>query len=66
MSIVPIETPKQQFIAVLQQQPDDRSHDDLLRELAFARLINRGLKDVEAGRVVSNEEIKQRIDLWRK
>ena len=66
MSIVPIETPKQQFIAVLQLQPDDSSHDDFLRELAFARLINRGLKDVEAGRVVSNEEIKQRIDLWRK
>ena len=66
MSVVSQDTPKQQLIAVLQQQPDDSSHEELLRELAFARMVDRGLKDIEAGRVVSNEEVKRRIETWRK
>ena len=66
MSVVPYDSPKQQFITILQQQPEDSSHDELLRELAFARMIDRGLKDIEAGRVLSNEEARRRIESWRK
>lgn len=66
MATIPLDSPKQQFIAILQQQPEDSSHDELLRELAFARMVDRGLKDVESGRVVTNEEVKRRIESWRK
>ena len=66
MSIVNQDSPKQQMIAVLQQQPDDSTYDELLRELAFAKSIERGLQDVVAGRTVTNEEVKQRIESWRK
>ncbi|TWT31174.1 hypothetical protein KOR34_45500 [Posidoniimonas corsicana] len=56
MSTVEHQTAKDQMIAILQNQPDDSSYDELLRELAAARSIERGLQDAEAGRVVSNDD----------
>lgn len=32
------------------QQPDDSSYDERLRELAFARMVDRGLRDSGVGR----------------
>ncbi|TVM04205.1 MAG: hypothetical protein CV087_00745 [Candidatus Brocadia sp. WS118] len=50
---------------IVQEQPDDSSFDEILRELAFARMIDRGLEDSRAGRVISNEDMKHRIKTWR-
>jgi len=55
------ESAKQHLITILEQQPEDSSYDELLRELAFARMIDRGLRDVEAGRTVSNDEVRREI-----
>ena len=42
---------KEQIAKILQDQPDDSSYDEILRELAFARMIDSGLADSdEAGR----------------
>ena len=57
---------KEQMTRIIQEQPDDSSYDELLRELAFARMIERGLKDSQANRTISNEEMKHRIKTWRK
>lgn len=65
MAVIPHDSPKQQFITILQQQPEVSTHDELLRELAFARMVDRGLKDVDAERVVENEEVKRRIESGR-
>jgi predicted transcriptional regulator len=62
---IPSETAKQHLITILEQQPDDSSYDELLKELAFARMIDRGLKDVEAGRTISNENMRREIAAWR-
>ena len=59
------ETSKDRALKVLQDLPADISYDDILRELAFARMIDRGLEDSKAGRSVSNEEAKRRIESWR-
>jgi hypothetical protein len=56
---------KQQMISLLQQQPDDSSYDELLRELAFARMIDRGLKDAEAGDTLSNDAMRREIQSWQ-
>jgi predicted transcriptional regulator len=63
---VPTDTAKQHLITILEQQPEDSSYDELLRELAFARMIDRGLKDAEAGRMVSDEELRREIQSWQK
>jgi predicted transcriptional regulator len=57
---------KERMIKIIQEQPDDSSYDEILRELAFARMVDRGLADVEAGRTLSDEEMKRTIDSWRK
>ena len=59
------ENAKQHLITILQQQPDDSSYDELLKEMAFARMVSRGLNDVEAGRVASNEDVRREISSWQ-
>ena len=56
---------KEQIAKILQDQPDDSSYDEILRELAFARMIERGLADSDARRTISHEEMGHRIKTWR-
>lgn len=56
---------KDQMVKIIQEQPDDSSYDDLLRELAFARMVEHGLADSDARRTISNEEMGRRIRTWR-
>lgn len=51
---------------IIQEQPEDSSYDEILRELAFARMIERGLKDSKEGRTISNEDMERRIQTWQK
>ncbi|MFW6163816.1 MAG: hypothetical protein ACODAJ_13685 [Planctomycetota bacterium] len=59
-------SPKEEMQKILDQQPDDSSYDELLRELAFARMVQRGLADSRSGRTISHEEMGRRIKTWRK
>lgn len=56
---------KSQMIAILEDQPDDSSFDDLLRELAFNRLVSRGLTDVASGRTLTTIELRRRVLRWQ-
>ena len=38
-------TVKERVSEIVQAQPDDSSFDEILRELAFSRMIERGLAD---------------------
>lgn len=58
-------TVKEKMEQIIQSQPDDSSYDEILRELAFKRMIDRGLKDYEEGKAISNDEMKRRIRLWQ-
>ena len=51
---------------IIARQPDDSSYDEILRELAYARMIQRGLDDSANGRTVTDDDIKRKIDAWRK
>ncbi len=57
-------TAKDELRKILDQQPDDSSTEELVRELAFHVMVQRGLTDVDAGRVISNREMKRRIQSW--
>jgi predicted transcriptional regulator len=57
---------KAQLIKLIEDQPDDSSVDEILRELAFAAMVERGVADSDAGRTITNEEMARRIDSWRK
>ena len=60
----PATTDKQRMLEILERQPDDSSYDELLRELAFERMVERGVADVQAGRTISHEEMGRRIADW--
>ena len=57
---------KEKMKEVIQSQPDDASYEEIMRELAFERMVMRGLVDSKQGRVLSNEEMERRIRTWRK
>ena len=57
---------KEEMTRIIQEQPDDSSFDEILRELAFARMIDRGLEDSEAGRTTKDDELRRQMDQWRK
>lgn len=56
---------KEQMTKIIQDQPEDSSYEEILRELAFVRMIERGLADSDARRVISNGEMGHRIRSWR-
>ncbi|MBM4134230.1 MAG: hypothetical protein KGO52_17170 [Nitrospirota bacterium] len=56
---------KEQMAKIVAAQPDDSSYDEILRELAFARMVERGLADSDARRLISNEDMGRRIRLWQ-
>jgi len=53
---------KEQMAKIVQEQPDDSSYDESLRELAFARLIERGFADAQAGRTISGQELSSKTN----
>jgi len=59
-------TAKDELKTLLDRQPEDSSSEELVRELAFHVMIQRGLADSDAGRTISNEEMGRRIRSWPK
>jgi len=57
-------TPKELMLQTIQELPDGSSYEEILRELAFARMVERGLADSAAGRTISHEEMGRRIAAW--
>jgi len=59
-------TAKEKIKALVDTLPDDATYEQILRELAFGEMVDRGVEDSRQGRVVSNDEMKKRIEAWRK
>lgn len=57
----PQPTVKEQMHRIIDTLPEDSSFDQILRELAFARMIERGLDDVDHGRVINHEEVRREV-----
>jgi predicted transcriptional regulator len=51
---------------IIQEQPEDATYEEILRELAFNRMVERGLADARNGKVITNEEMGCRIRTWQK
>ena len=57
---------KDQMLQLISEQPEDSSYDEILRELAFRRTVEKGLADSDAGRTVDDEEMRRRMSSWQK
>lgn len=58
-------TAKDELFDLLKQQPDDSSAEEIVRELAFHIMVQRGLADSAAGRTIPNAEMDRRIRTWQ-
>lgn len=57
---------KERMTEVIQSQPEDATYEEIMRELAFERMLDRGLEDSRNGRLISNEDMELRIRTWQK
>ena len=51
---------------MIRRQPDASSAEDIVRELVFHVMVQRGVADSDARRILSDEEMGRRIRSWRK
>ena len=59
-------TAKEDLTRLIQTQPEDSSGEEIVRELAFHIMVERGLADSDRKRVISNDEMGRRIRSWAK
>jgi len=59
-------TAKEELKRLIENQPEDSSEEEIIRELAFHLMVQRGLADSDAGRTISNAEVGRRIRSWQK
>jgi len=52
-----MQTAKEKITEVVSAQPEDASYEEIMRELAFERMVERGLDDARKGRVISDIEM---------
>ena len=64
-SATPSPSDKQAAADVVARQPEDASFQLILRELAYAEMVRRGLADSDAGRTVPDAEFRRRISSWQ-
>jgi predicted transcriptional regulator len=57
-------TAKQMILEAVHRLPDEATFDDIAEEVAFLAAIRDGEEDIKQGRIVSNAEMKQRIQSW--
>lgn len=57
-------TPKEEVRKLLDQIPDDSSFEEIQYHIYVREKIERGLKDIKEGRVLSQEEVERKMSKW--
>lgn len=57
---------KEEALELIRKLPDTVTTADILSELYFKDQVDRGLQDVAEGRVISHQELKERLVQWRR
>lgn len=57
---------KENLRKTIENLPSEFSIDELIEQLIFIEKVEEGLAQVEAGEVVSNDDVKKMMDKWSK
>ena len=57
-------TAKEEVRKMLDQIPDNASFEDIKYHIYVCQRIERGLNDIEEGRLLSQDEIEKRMSKW--
>jgi plasmid stabilization system protein ParE len=58
-----MQTAKEEVIDLLNQLPDDSTLEEIQYHLYVRQKIHRGLKDVDQGKVLTQEEVENRVSI---
>ncbi len=59
-----MKTAKKEVRKILDQIPDDASLEDIQYHIYVCQKIERGLQDMDDGRVLSREQVERRMSRW--
>ena len=60
-----METAKDQVQQILEILPENASLEDIQYHIYVRQMIEDGIADVEAGRVIPHQEVERRLAKWR-
>ncbi len=60
-----MQTAKEEVIQLLKDLPDNSTLEEIQYHLYVRQKIQRGIKDVEEGRMYTQEEMEKRMEKWR-
>ena len=55
---------KELVLEAVRGMPDEATIDEISEEIAILAAIRRGEEAADAGRLIPNEEVKQRLSRW--
>ena len=53
-------------IETIKRLPDECSIEDIMYEIDFIAQVLEGISDAEAGKILSTEELLERVEQWAK
>ena len=59
-----MKTAKKEVRKILDQIPDDASLEDIQYHIYVCQKIERGLQDMDDGRVLSRKQVEKRMSRW--
>lgn len=57
---------KAEALELIRRLPEEVTTEAIMEELYFKQQVDKGLQDVAEGRVLTHQELKERITRWRK
>ena len=57
---------KEIIIESIKRLPDECSPEDIMYRINLVAQVLEGIQDAEAGRVITTEELLERVDQWAK
>ena len=55
---------KESVLQALHRLPDDIDYNDITEEIAFLAALRQAEDDIQAGKLVSNEEVRRKLESW--
>lgn len=57
-------TIKEKMIDIIKKQPEDYSYDEILQELNFINMVNKGLENSKNDKITEHEKVKEIVKEW--
>jgi ABC-type uncharacterized transport system ATPase subunit len=57
---------KEKVIKMIEELPEDITVSDIMAELYFRQNVDEGLKELDEGKGISQDEAKKRLNQWLK